>query len=609
MQWFTPSRLSSAVVPGVALAALVAYCPAVRAESLVDWQFDPATQQLTLILPAGTVPQSTVTPTSDRLVITLANTQLGTVATTATYDGPIQRIQLLPRDNAVDIVLVLAPGVALEADPGQLVAVEAAGQTRWVYAPQLAPVAQASEAPPAMIVELPPLPADPNLNWPYTGVGRLSISAANLMRPANLDAFNTLPETLAIDPFNLGLPTVTEQVSVPSLEELDAAVGVAIANPAVTPAPTVAPAQPVAQVPAPTATPAPSPDAPPTASLPPLPTSAPSTVQPQILPPTPDPATLNPAAIDQDNGGQAIAVNPVPTAAITTPPPSAAPGPSPTPSPSLPSAPQNPPFLTVPPPSRPDAVASETVPPAPATTVLTVPTPPTAAAGVVIPPSVEPIPVAVGPDAALSFGQPLPGSLSPGAVPPGPDRRLAPDTLIAAGSILELRYTGPSSLALDPGTVHQEVLVLETEIRDPMTNGLVAPAGSQLIGQFRPSGDGHQWVSQMLIAPNGQRVPFASTSDYVYNSPQVSGGTLALGAGLGALALTLLTGFGGIGLLGGALIGATTAVGTAPQLLVIEPNQVIYAEVMQDVYRVMPIATMPAETQEWGALPGTWQVP
>ncbi|QQE66083.1 hypothetical protein GFS31_27790 [Leptolyngbya sp. BL0902] len=596
-------------MPGVALAALVAYCPAVRAESLVDWQFDPATQQLTLILPAGTVPQSTVTPTSDRLVITLANTQLGTVATTATYDGPIQRIQLLPRDNAVDIVLVLAPGVALEADPGQLVAVEAAGQTRWVYAPQLAPVAQASEAPPAMIVELPPLPADPNLNWPYTGVGRLSISAANLMRPANLDAFNTLPETLAIDPFNLGLPTVTEQVSVPSLEELDAAVGVAIANPAVTPAPTVAPAQPVAQVPAPTATPAPSPDAPPTASLPPLPTSAPSTVQPQILPPTPDPATLNPAAIDQDNGGQAIAVNPVPTAAITTPPPSAAPGPSPTPSPSLPSAPQNPPFLTVPPPSRPDAVASETVPPAPATTVLTVPTPPTAAAGVVIPPSVEPIPVAVGPDAALSFGQPLPGSLSPGAVPPGPDRRLAPDTLIAAGSILELRYTGPSSLALDPGTVHQEVLVLETEIRDPMTNGLVAPAGSQLIGQFRPSGDGHQWVSQMLIAPNGQRVPFASTSDYVYNSPQVSGGTLALGAGLGALALTLLTGFGGIGLLGGALIGATTAVGTAPQLLVIEPNQVIYAEVMQDVYRVMPIATMPAETQEWGALPGTWQVP
>lgn len=677
MQRFTPSRFSSAVVPtlaqgGIALAALAILCPAAAAETLTAWQFDPATQQLTLTLPTGVVPQYNLSATGDRLVLTVPNLQLGNVPTTAIYDGPIQHIQLFPTNNAVEIVLTPAPGVALTR-AGQLVSVMAGSETQWVFTPALVQTSQASPsisppppghqgvAPgttaPGMIVEMPPLPADPNLNWPYTGVGRLSISAANLVQPANLDTFNTLPETLAIDPFSLGLPSVDQQVSVPSLAELDAAVGVALGSPAggvptsgaVANVPTTALPDPGATAPAnpgvmATSPPGDRPNAGPVATVPalPQPTTAAATrpSSPQATPQVTPPPT--PQAIDQDTNGLAIVVSSAapptatdPRSAITTPPPSAGGNPvaqvsnnpvpsvspavvptgSPTGSPTLGTNPVQPPFLTVPPPTSPTANPSASTTPSqpPASNnLLAVPTMPNPTTpGVVIPPSLtaEPVPVAAAPDAAIAFGQPLPGYGLNGSDPAWGDRRLAPDTLIAAGSILELRYTGPASLSLDPGTVHQEVLVLETEIRDPVTNGIVAPAGSQLIGQFRASGDGHQWVSQMLIAPDGQRIPFASTSDYVYNSPQINGGGIALGTGLGVLALTLLTGFSGIGLLGGALIGATAAVGTAPQMLVIEPNQVIYAEVMQDIYRAMPIAAMPAETQEWGATPGSWYVP
>ncbi len=697
MQRFTPSQFNSVVVPatvggGVALAALVWLCPAARAETLTAWQFDPATQELTLTLPTGVVPQYAPSATGDRLVLTIPQTQLGNVPTIGIYDGLVQHIQLFPQGDGVEITLTLSPGVALATDPAQLVSVVAGAETRWTFTPQMAQVSPGApsnlgsnpgSAPaPGMIVELPPLPADPNLSWPYTGVGRLSISAANLVQPANLDTFNTLPDTLAIDPFNLGLPDVAQQVTVPSLEELDAAVGSPLPGPTVvvpslgsatnlataptagrsnviatsppsgqsssgqsssdqTAAPVLAQGMPptidqetnglaISVNPAPVSTapvsPAPANSASnttvPTASVSPAPTSpAPTNSAPAAAPaapgtatapttPRPVPATPTVAATVAPSTTATVAAAP-----ITTQPPT--PGRNPVaqvPSNAAPAVNAvEPPFLTVPPPtvnSSMPTVANQ--PTATNPTLLAVPSQPaTTTTGVVIPPNLaaEPIPVAAAPNTAIDFGQPLPGQGANGAEPAWGDRRLAPDTLIAAGSILELRYTGPASLTLDPSTVHQEVLVLETEIRDPVTNGIVAPAGSQLIGQFKANGDGHQWVSQMLIAPDGQRIPFASTSDYVYNSPQVNGGTLALGTGLGALALTLLTGFGGIGLLGGALIGATTVVGTAPQMLVIEPNQVIYAEVMQDIYRSMPIATAPTETQEWGAVPGTWGTP
>ncbi|NJL45415.1 MAG: hypothetical protein HC922_06135 [Leptolyngbyaceae cyanobacterium SM2_3_12] len=189
---------------------------------------------------------------------------------------------------------------------------------------------------------------------------------------------------------------------------------------------------------------------------------------------------------------------------------------------------------------------------------LAVPALPTATATVPPLPEAEPVILAATGETVL-FGQPLPSAgdkarqAEPAAVPNQPP--LAPDVLIAAGTVLQMRYPGSEPLALDPNGNLNEVLVLESEIRDPITNGVLAPAGSQLIGQFEPSGTNQRWVSQMLIVAHRWRVPFASTSEYLVGSPQIDGGSLAIGTGVGALALTLLTGFSGIGLIGGAIMG------------------------------------------------------
>ncbi|NJL49696.1 MAG: AMIN domain-containing protein [Leptolyngbyaceae cyanobacterium SM2_5_2] len=219
---------------GLTLSALVWLSPAALAAMLSAWQFDPATQQLRVTLPAGVTPQYAVAVDANRIVLDIPQTQLGNVPTDATYDGPVRQITVAQLNaDTVRIILEVDSAAELVPEQVQLVAIAAGEQTQWILTaltPQPSLDAPAAETNgPGMIVELPQLPADPNLSWPYTGIGRLSISASNLMLPSNLDAFNTLPETLAIDPFSLGLPEV-EQVAVPSLEELDAAVGVAIAR-------------------------------------------------------------------------------------------------------------------------------------------------------------------------------------------------------------------------------------------------------------------------------------------------------------------------------------------------------------------------------------------
>lgn len=234
---------------------------------------------------------------------------------------------------------------------------------------------------------------------------------------------------------------------------------------------------------------------------------------------------------------------------------------------------------------------------------LAVPTaPPTTAPATTLPPLPQQpaTPIAIASTGgAIDFGQPLPAAAGKGLEadpwsPNGsPQHPLAPDILIPAGTVLQLRYTGHEPLDLTSGTETQQVLRLETEIRDPVTQGVVAPVGSQVVGQFEAFHNGQQWISQMLVVPAGQQVPFDSRSDYLAGSPMVSGGGLALGTGLGALALTVLTGFTGIGLVGGAMLGATAVLGTSPQLVTIEPNQVIEVQVVDDVSRAVPLINRP----------------
>ncbi|MBD2105746.1 AMIN domain-containing protein [Nodosilinea sp. FACHB-13] len=660
----TGYRLGGWAGAGLMVSTLLIISPAAQAETLAAWQFDPATQQLTFTLPSGITPQYAVAADASQIVVTLPQTQLGTVATQQTYSGAVSQVSLSQVNDATVVVLDLVANAELAAEGVSLISIAAGDQTRWVLtalaaAPSTAPTVSAPSPPPAsgnssMIVELPVIPGNnPQLGFPEAGTGRLSTSAANLMLPSDIASLTNLPETLPVDPFNLGQPG--EQISVPSLAELDAVIGPVATAPqqpslASTEPPIAGAAQPGAIAPLPAVQPPASTGsvltfeppslaegAVPRAAQPPVaaaPTSSPEAVATQ-----PPNSTASPAApaIDSETSGVPIAVTPpeLPTpgqpaveaeaiaAAPTTAPPVEASNPTPVIAadpPALPELPAETAMVANQPAGaiavQPDAISQE--PPAVATipvelagtdpNLLTVPTAPTTTSeGNVVPPS-SPVMLAAAGEAIL-FGSPLPGNGDQAALPSAinpasSDRPLSPDTLVAAGTVLELRYVGDEPLDLNASSSQNQVLLLAHDIRDPITNGIVAPAGSQLIGQFEPTPEGQRWVSKMLIAPNGQQVDFASTTEYMVGNTEVSSPRLAAGTGLGALALLLLTGFSGIGLLGGALVGATTVVGTSPQYVVIEPNQVIQVQVIQDIPRAIPIAAAPETSREWGS--GGW---
>ncbi len=687
---------------GALVSTLLLLSPATSAAvTLSAWQFDPTTQQLTLTLPSGVVPQYAIEAGTNQLVIELPQTQLGDVATEQAYEGAIQRISLSQvTPSTVQIVLDLSPETTLAAEPVQLVSMTAGEQTRWVITPLVAPAGAVADVPATapisgngngMIVELPTIPAaDSYLAFPAVGTGRLSTSAANLMLPSDIDNLANLPETLPIDPFNIGFAG-QGQVSVPSLEDLDAAVGTAPALPPSVPlsSPDTTAAAPT-EVPPPTpsdsvalTTPPPARGAEPSAATEPTETPAPTVTAPALpaLPPvsvTPAPTAPGMSApdmsapdapIDSETTGVPIPVQPsvaepapaaavaetppapaepAPAAAVAeTPPAPAEPAPAaavaetpPAPAEPAPAAPVATPPATMPgsapvmvqePPAQTEAAAATEAAPATAIAVdpppgyspttpvdqapLAVPTAPgpTATPGL---PAELPPPFAIAAGEAIPFGAPLPGVSDPtygapshGALPqpgiPPSDRPVTPDTLIAAGTVLALRYPGSEARPLGDFKAN-EVMLLQNDIRDPITQGVLAPAGSQLIGHFEPGQNGQRWVSHTLITPNGQRVPLASNTEYFIGPPDIDPGMLALGTGAGALAMTLLTGgFGAFAVLGGALAGATTAVGTSPHLITLEPNQVIHVQVIQDVPRAMPVAAAPERSREWGT-PSDW---
>jgi hypothetical protein len=576
---YLPLLFASGLGGGL-LASLASISPASALDQISGWQFDPVRQQLTITLSPQVTPTYKIRADGRAILLYLPATRLGASPTSSQYDGPVRQVHLSQiESDQVEVTLELAVGVEVTAEQVTLVALRGESETRWLLTALVAE-GRASVIPsqpfsPQMTGELSPVAADPNLNWPYQGIGRLSIAAANLMLPANLDSFNTLPETLAIDPFNLGLPSSSEPVSVPTLAELDVAVGQAQ----------------VELVPA-TASSLPVPDLPqggPTASLtlppptqPSLPVEigqnqqeTPATPSPSLssvsdLPSTPETVAAIPGPVNSEADFTVVTQEPTTLLADSNPYQGQA----------APAQPQPDPLTIEPPAAEIPAYL-----PSPSTPE----------------PGSEPVLMAA--EQPIPFGQPLPGQALSSPVAQPNDRPLPPDILIASGTILELRYPGSEDLVLTPNLPLNEVLVLAQDLRDPITQGIIAPAGSQLIGQFETVGHHQQWVSHMIILPTGQRVPFPSTSDYLVGTPQVSGGSLALGSGVGALALILLGGLSGVGLLGGALMGATATLGMAPQTIVIEPNQIIYAQVMDDIPRAIPIALAPATIQPWGTAP------
>ncbi|MBD2001363.1 AMIN domain-containing protein [Leptolyngbya sp. FACHB-541] len=159
----------------------------------------------------------------------------------------------------------------------------------------------------------------------------------------------------------------------------------------------------------------------------------------------------------------------------------------------------------------------------------------------------------------------------------------SPNILLPSGTTLSLRYPGETSLPLESGVPRQEVLLLDQPVLDRNGN-LIAEAGTQVIGRFETGSQGSQFIAQ-AIALQGQNVLLEAESATLAGDREVSEDSLLQNSALGALALTVLGGFTGIGLLGGLAAGATATYLTAPQPAIIQPNQIVEVRLTEDLPR------------------------
>ena len=165
-------------------------------------------------------------------------------------------------------------------------------------------------------------------------------------------------------------------------------------------------------------------------------------------------------------------------------------------------------------------------------------------------------------------------------------RPSSPDTLLPAGTLLDLRYPGEQVLNLAVSGPQQEVLILQTGIRDS-TGNVVAPEGTRVIGRFETTSSGSRFVAQ-AISLGGRTLPLVAQSDSLGGTRSLSENSLVRNAGIGVLAGGLLGGLTGgentgWGVLGGAAAGAAATYFTAPKPAAIQPGQVLQIRLQQDL--------------------------
>ena len=307
----------------------------------------------------------------------------------------------------------------------------------------------------------------------------------------------------------------------------------------------------------------------------------PSTLSTETLPPTADPSALVSVPPLDSNAAASI---PSPAAGIDVP--SASPPLSPV-SPETGTAPVSPPFLQGPDASIPIPVSppSEAIEPAASSISAAPPWP-----RVEVPPSPspaeaiafgQPLPTVSDEHTSAISSQPIPTSIAPGVNQPG-NPSPADQLIIPAGMTLSLQYPHSQPLELGAGPPRQEVLLLSEDLRSNQTGGLIAPAGTQVVGRFEIAETGQRFIVQ-AISIQGLNLPLAAESDILGGNRQVSGNRMLLNSGIGGAALAILSGFTGVGLIAGAAVAAGTTYATAPQTVIIEPNQIITVQVMEDL--------------------------
>lgn len=178
----------------------------------------------------------------------------------------------------------------------------------------------------------------------------------------------------------------------------------------------------------------------------------------------------------------------------------------------------------------------------------------------------------------LTFGEPLPGGRSNAPL----QAATGANVLLPAGTELSLLYPGDRALRLQAKPSQEEVLLLQGGIFDSRGNTIV-PANTPVIGRFETTNLGSRFVVE-AVSLNGRNIPLLARSEPVGGRrQQPSDRSLLRNTGIGGLALFLLSGFSGVGLLAGAAGGVATTYVAAPQPATIQPGQIFQVQLTEDL--------------------------
>ncbi len=148
-----------------------------------------------------------------------------------------------------------------------------------------------------------------------------------------------------------------------------------------------------------------------------------------------------------------------------------------------------------------------------------------------------------------------------------------PNVLVAAGTVMILRYPGSEGFTLKSGSSRREVLVVDVEVYDRNGNA-IAPVGTPAIGTFISDRSGSRFVVEAM-AIDGEMVPISAASDAIAGDMAVSRNGLLSWSTLGAVGGAAIGGLAGGPLLGGAAAGLAANLLSAPKQTAIAPGQVL----------------------------------
>ena len=232
--------------------------------------------------------------------------------------------------------------------------------------------------------------------------------------------------------------------------------------------------------------------------------------------------------------------------------------------------------------SLPPALPTVT-PPAPPTTLAS-PLPPFLASDGVTLPDDEPLSIPPPPNttpnpSAVPFGMPLPQTQSYD----GDDPEAEAVAEMPVGTRLPLQYVGGTPLVLEASAPVHEVLIVADDVYHPDTGRVMVPAGTQIMGRFEDSDDsGRRFVAETVV-DDSRQVPHLAESERIVGPLQPDGDGIAWDSSIRAAAATLVTGFSGIGLIGGAAIDAAVGMNTSsPTFVSLAPGEVIEVEVVSE---------------------------